>query len=1141
MEVKRLAKVAKEVNIGSSTLIEFLQKKGMPDANPNSKISEEMYAVILKKYSTDKGVKTNADKIWSEKQKKDKNEIITLHSAEIKEEVKIEKEVIIKENTIERNSFKIVGSINLNNDKKPAKKEIAPEEKKSAPEQIKNVKQDKSEEIKKTPQAEKVHIEKTHAEKTHAEKTHVEKVHIEKTHTEKVHIEKTYAEKTHVEKVHIEKTHIEKIQPEIKIQEKNIQKETPELVNIINTTNNDEAKKEGSEKEFKIVGTIDLDNLNQKTRPLKKTKKEKEAIRKQKFADKKKVTPQKPNSENKSEPIKQERKHEKFDRLNKTDRPDRPQNRTDRPERKDKPVSQTDRPERQNRPDDRQNNNRPERQNRPDDRQNRPDDRQNRPDRNKNDRFKKPGFEVKEKVNKEIIVDKAIEDEEEDFLEIKVKKLSGPTVIGKIELPLEKKAVLPLAENKRRKKRKRIIKKIGKEVVKETEGEVDDLAKVQQKTQAKIISKVKKKFVKGKKVAVKTEVKEEDIREHIKETYAKLTANKQKAKTSAKHRKDKRDLVERKKQDELAQQEEAKSTIKVTEFVTANELATMMEISVTDVISTCMSLGLFVSINQRLDAETIALVADEFNFNVEFISVEIQEAIEIEEDKEEDLVPRSPIITVMGHVDHGKTSLLDFIRETNVIAGEAGGITQHIGAYKVKLKNGQYITFLDTPGHEAFTAMRARGAKVTDIVIVVVSADDSVMPQTIEAINHASAAGVPIIFAINKIDKPNANPDKIKKELAEMNYLIEEWGGKYQSADISAKFGNNVDELLELVLLEAEVLDLKANPNKRAKGTVLESTLDKGRGYLTTILVKSGTMKVGDIILAGRYTGRVKAMFNERNKPIDSIGPSEPALILGLDGAPQAGDEFNVMANEKEARTIANKREQLKREQNLRTNRHITLDEIGRRIAIGNFQELNIIVKGDFDGSVEALSDSLQKLSTPEIQVNIIHKAVGQISENDVTLAAASNAIIIGFQVRPSSSARRLAETEGIDIRLYSIIYDAIGELKDAMEGMLSPEIKEQIMGAAEIRETFKITKVGTIAGCMVKEGKIVRTAKIRLIRDGIVIYTGHLGSLRRFKDDVKEVKNGFECGLNIDRYNDIKEGDIIEAFENIEVKRTLK
>ncbi len=1098
MEVKRLAKVAKEVNIGSSTLIEFLQKKGMPDANPNSKISEEMYAVILKKYSTDKGVKTNADKIWSEKQKKDKNEVITLHSAETKEELKIEKEVIIKETTVERKPFKIVGSINLNNDKKPAKKETTPEEKKSMPEQNKFVKQEKSEEIKKTP---------------------------------------------HAEKIQQDKPLVEKIQPEVKLQEKPIQKEAAELINIINTTNNDEAKKEGSEKEFKIVGTIDLDNLNQKTRPLKKTKKEKEAIRKLKFADKKKPILNKPTSDNKSEPVKHEKKHEKFDKLNRPDRqnrPDdrqnRPDNRQNRPERKDKPANQ-ERPEnRQNRPADKQN--------RPDNRQNRPDNRQNRPDRNgknEHNKFQKPAFEVKEKVNKEVLLNKNIEDEDKDFLETKVKKLSGPTVIGKIELPVDKKAILPLADNKRRKKRKRIIKKTGKEVVKETEGEVDDLAKVQQKTQAKIISKVKKKFVKGKKVAVKTEVKDEDIREHIKETYAKLTANKQKAKTSAKHRKDKRDQVERKKQDELAQQEEAKSTIKVTEFVTANELATMMDISVTDVISTCMSLGLFVSINQRLDAETIALVADEFNFNVEFISVEIQEAIEIEEDKEEDLLARSPIITVMGHVDHGKTSLLDFIRETNVIAGEAGGITQHIGAYKVKLKNGQYITFLDTPGHEAFTAMRARGAKVTDIVIIVVSADDSVMPQTIEAINHASAAGVPIVFAINKIDKPNANPDKIKKELAEMNYLIEEWGGKYQSADISAKFGNNVDELLELVLLEAEILNLRANPNKRAKGTVLESTLDKGRGYLTTILVKSGTMKVGDIILAGRYTGRVKAMFNERNNAIDSIGPSEPALILGLDGAPQAGDEFNIMVNEKEARSIANKREQLKREQNLRTNRHITLDEIGRRIAIGNFQELNIIVKGDFDGSVEALSDSLQKLSTPEIQVNIIHKAVGQISENDVTLAAASNAIIIGFQVRPSSSARRLAETEGIDIRLYSIIYDAIGELKDAMEGMLSPEIKEQIIGAAEIRETFKITKVGTIAGCMVKEGKMVRTAKIRLIRDGIVIFTGNLGSLRRFKDDVKEVKNGFECGLNIDRYNDIKEGDIIEAFENIEVKRTLK
>ena len=567
----------------------------------------------------------------------------------------------------------------------------------------------------------------------------------------------------------------------------------------------------------------------------------------------------------------------------------------------------------------------------------------------------------------------------------------------------------------------------------------------------------------------------------------------------------------------------------------------MMNISVTEVISACMSLGLFVSINQRLDAETINIVADEFGYSVEFVSIEIQEAIDEEEDdSEENMVSRPPIVTVMGHVDHGKTSLLDSIRKTNVIAGEAGGITQHIGAYNVKLADGRTITFLDTPGHEAFTAMRARGAQVTDIAIIIVAADDSVMPQTIEAINHASAAGVPIVFAINKIDKPGANPDKIREELANMNYLVEEWGGKYQCQEIAAKKGLHIEDLLEKVLLEAELLDLKANPHKRATGSIIESSLDKGRGYVATVLVQSGTLRVGDIVLAGQYFGHVKAMFNERGEKLEKAGPSEPALILGLNGAPQAGDKFNVMPDDKEARLLANKREQLQREQGLRTQKHITLDEIGRRIAIGNFQELNVIVKGDVDGSIEALSDSLIKLSTDEIQVNIIHKAVGQITEGDVLLAAASNAIIVGFQVRPSMGARKLAEKEQIDIRLYSVIYQAIEELKSAMEGMLSPEIKEETIATVEVLETFKISKVGTIAGCIVREGKITRTAKIRIIREGIVIYTGALGSLKRFKDDVKEVAKGFECGLNIENYNDIRVGDMIEGFQEVEVKKTL-
>ncbi len=566
----------------------------------------------------------------------------------------------------------------------------------------------------------------------------------------------------------------------------------------------------------------------------------------------------------------------------------------------------------------------------------------------------------------------------------------------------------------------------------------------------------------------------------------------------------------------------------------------MMDVPVVDIISTCMSLGLIVSINQRLDAETMALVAEEFGFTVEFVSAELQEAVREEEDDETNLQPRPPIVTVMGHVDHGKTKLLDYIRNTNVIAGEAGGITQHIGAYSVTLDDGKIITFLDTPGHEAFTAMRARGAQITDIVIIVVAADDGVMPQTREAINHAHAAGVPIIFAINKIDKPTANADKIREELANMNFLVEEWGGKYQSQEISAKNGINIELLLEKILLQAELLELKANPDKYALGTVLESSLDKGRGFVATVLVKAGTLSVGDVVIAGSCYGHVKAMYNERNQKITEAGPSMPVLILGLNGAPQAGDKFNVMESDKEAKDIATKRAQLQREQGLRTQKHITLDEIGRRIAIGNFQELNIIVKGDVDGSVEALSDSLIKLSTEEIQVNIIHKAVGQISESDILLAAASNAIIVGFQVRPSLSARKLAEKEGIDIRLYSIIYDAIEEIKAAMEGMLSPEIKEEIVATVEVRETFKIGKVGTVAGCFVRDGKITRNTKVRIIRDGIVIYTGDLGSLKRFKDDVREVTSGYECGLNIENFNDIKVGDVIEGYQTVQVKKTL-
>jgi translation initiation factor IF-2 len=739
----------------------------------------------------------------------------------------------------------------------------------------------------------------------------------------------------------------------------------------------------------------------------------------------------------------------------------------------------------------------------------------------------------------EIIADEIIEQDlipEEDIVALyktDFKKLTGPRVVGRIDLPVEeKKKPTPFqpvrvsgdSDFRRKKRRKRILKE--KENVPVINPVITD--KKDKPGTKKVV----------KKRPVRAEVNEEEVSKQIKETLARLTT-KGKSKGS-RYRREKREAISQKHQEVADKMELDKNILKVTEFVSVNELASMMNIAVTEIISTCMNLGLFVSINQRLDAETMALLADEFGFKVEFVSAELQEAVREEEDEEEDLKPRPPIVTVMGHVDHGKTKLLDYIRNTNVIAGEAGGITQHIGAYGVILADGRQITFLDTPGHEAFTAMRARGAQITDIAIIVVAADDGVMPQTTEAINHASAAGVPIIFAINKIDKPTSNPEKIKEALANMNYLVEDWGGKYQSQEISAKTGLSIDVLLDKVLLEAEMLDLKANPDKPAIGTVIESSLDKGRGFTATVLVKAGTLRIGDIMLAGSCFGHIKAMYNERGNKVEVVGPATPTLILGLNGAPQAGDKFNIMESDREAKDIANKRAQLQREQGLRTQKHITLDEIGRRIAIGNFQELNIIVKGDVDGSVEALSDSLIKLSTPKIQLNIIHKAVGQISESDVLLAAASNAIIVGFQVRPSLSARKLAEKEEIDVRLYSIIYNAIEEIRSAMEGMLMPELREEIVATLEIREVFKVTKVGTVAGCYVKEGKITRNTKVRIIRDGIVIYTGELGSLKRFKDDVKEVVGGYECGLNIHNFNDIKIGDFVEGYQEFEVKQTL-
>lgn len=754
--------------------------------------------------------------------------------------------------------------------------------------------------------------------------------------------------------------------------------------------------------------------------------------------------------------------------------------------------------------------------------------------------------EVKETVAEttpETTLPPAEEEQQKDVFRTEREKLTGPTILGKIQLPVDPPKKKPVATSSpdiddRRKKRKRKDKKV----------DVNNTQGANQPQQPR--GEFRKpgggqggSFRPGqhrgprRDEPQKQEVTDKQIQDQIKATLARLSGG-GKSKGS-KLRKMKRDQAAAAEQEALAEQSE-KKVIKVTEFVSANELAKMMAVPVTNIISACMSLGLFVSINQRLDAETITVVAEEFGFAVEFVSADVQEAIQDKEDSAEELQPRAPIVTVMGHVDHGKTSLLDYVRKANVIAGEAGGITQHIGAYEVTLESGKKIAFLDTPGHEAFTAMRARGAKVTDVAIIVISADDSVMPQTTEAINHAAAANVPIVFAINKIDKPGANPERIREQLSKMNYLVEDWGGKYQCQEISAKQGKNIDLLLEKVLLEAEMLDLKANPNRMAKGAVIESSLDKGRGYVATILVQTGTLKVGDVMLAGCYSGRIKAMFNERGGRLQEAGPSTPVLILGLNGAPQAGDQFNVMEDEREARDIANKRLQLQREQGIRTHKHITLDEIGRRLAIGNFKELNVIVKGDVDGSIEALSDSLLKLSNPEIQVNVIHKSVGAITETDVLLATASEAIIIGFQVRPTLNARKIAEKEEIEIRLYSIIYDAINEIKAAMEGMLAPEFEEKIVCNIEVRETFKIPKVGTIAGCMVLDGKMTRNTAVRVVREGIVVYSGKLASLKRFKDDVKEVSAGFECGLNIENFNDIKIGDIIEGHEQVAVKRTL-
>jgi len=1002
----RLSKLAREFNVGIHTIVDFLHKKGFKiDSNPNTKVSEEAIALLEKEYKIDLNLKKESEKIIL-KSHRPKQEIISIEDEEREEEAEeIEEETEEAEKTKEEK---------LKEEKVPAEEvEEEAEEEISEPEEVKA---DISEE-QTSPPAEKE--EEKISETEGAEKKEEEKK------------ETKGKEKKDKEKI-IEKAP-EKPEKEKEVQPAEAKKEEKGKIKKEEEKPSEETKPGEEEHEpdvhkvsdVKVVGRIDLETLNQKTRPAKKSRKEREKERKERLKKKTEV------SKSKGKKV-------------------------------EKPVK-------------------------------------------------------KHKERKEVI-------------KAKPQEIDGPRVVGKIELPDKKqKSHKEVQESTSGKKRRKRIKESGRIKFEDKEGERKRSDKKTRKQQGR-----------KKKVVLKKEVDEEEVQKQIKDTLARLTS-KGKSKGS-KHRRDKRAAMSERKQADIEKQNKEKKVLKVTEFVSASELANMMNVNVTEVISTCMSLGLFVSINQRLDAETISIVAEEFGYSVEFVSVDIQESIESheDEDEDEDMEPRSPIVTVMGHVDHGKTSLLDYIRSTNVIAGEAGGITQHIGAYNVSLENGKNITFLDTPGHEAFTAMRARGAQVTDIAIIIVAADDNVMPQTVEAINHATAAGVPIVFAINKIDKPGANPEKIKEELANMNYLVEDWGGKYQSHDISAKKGEGVYELLEKVLLEAELLDLKANPDKKSTGTIIESSLDRGRGYVATILVQSGTLKVGDIMLAGKYFGHVKAMFNERNQKVEKVGPAEPAIVLGLDGAPQAGDNFNIMDNEREARNIANKREQLAREQGLRSQKHITLDEIGRRIAIGNFQELNLIIKGDVDGSVEALSDALIKLSTEEIQINVKHKAVGQISESDILLAAASEAIVIGFQVRPSLSARKLAEREQIDIRLYSIIYDAINEIKAAMEGMLSPEIKEEITGTAEVLETFKITKVGTVAGCIVRDGKINRNSKVRVIREGIVIYTGTLGSLKRFKEDAKEVKNGYECGLNVENFNDIKVGDNIEAFQEVEVAKQL-
>lgn len=1029
----RLNKVTRNLNVGITTVVEFLHKKGYDiESSPNAKITEEQYTELVNEFSKDKNLKIESEKFIQERQNKDRNKASISIDGFDKSKKEVTIDVVVSEES--KPKLKQVGKIDLDNLNRPkkAKPEKKTVENRESEKQIKPI--------------EKKEVDENAVDnRTIVEKPEQHKAEVKKEQKSNVAPIEAIAEKQ-TDNVEEKKVSVESNKQEIKKDEAsthqlNDEKKSPiiEMENKPQEKISDQAKKDDGiykihTTEFKsninVVGQIDLAALNQSTRPKKKSKEEKRKEREEK--DKQRLEQRK---QIKDAIIKEIRKDDDKKPATDSSNPRKKRARINN-ERVDINAAgaannngaQRSSNNNQHGNGNRNNNFNGQRNNNQNG--NRPNNGQGRFNNNNNgnSRFKKP--------------------------------------------------------------------------------------------------------------VVKQEVSDEDVAKQVKETLARLT-NKTKSKTS-KYRKDKRENAQNRQQAINDMEQEESKVLKLTEFVTANELANMMDIPVTQVIGTCMSIGMMVSINQRLDAETINLVAEEFGYKTEYVSAEVAQAVTEEIDAEEDLQSRAPIVTVMGHVDHGKTSLLDHIRKANVIAGEAGGITQHIGAYNVKLEDGRHITFLDTPGHEAFTAMRARGAKVTDIAIIIVAADDNVMPQTKEAINHAMAAGVPIVFAINKVDKPHANPDKIKEELASMNFLVEEWGGKYQSQDISAKQGTGVKELLEKVLLEAEMLDLKANPNRKATGSIIESTLDKGRGYVATMLVSNGTLHMGDIVLAGTAYGKVKAMFNERNQRIKIAGPSEPVQILGLSGAPAAGDTFHVIDTEQEAREIANKREQLQREQGLRTQKMLTLDEVGRRLAIGDFHELNVIVKGDVDGSVEALSDSLIKLSTEQIQVNVIHKGVGQISESDVTLAAASDAIIVGFQVRPSSAAGRLAEQEGVDIRKYSVIYDAIEEVKSAMEGMLAPKVKEQVTSNIEIREVYNITKVGIVAGAMVKSGKVKRSDKARLIREGIVVYTGSINALKRFKDDVKEVGVNFECGISLVGCNDMKIGDIIETYEEIEVKQTL-